>query len=270
MLVPLDLAQAALLLGAGFLAGAVNSIAGGGSLLTFALLLLFGVTPLHANATSTLALVPGSVSSLWGFRSSLDREGRFLLAVGLASLIGAVLGAFLLLRVGEVSFSRVAPWLILAATVLFMVQGPLLSWLRSRRAGREEDVLSATSPSQKTLLVIFFVQLGIAIYGGFFGSGMGILMLAAFGLVGLTSIHRMNALKHLAAVLINGLAALIFVRNGCVDWAPALLIAVAAIVGGYAGARAALWVGAVPVRRAIMVINLSIAAFTFWRLLRHG
>ena len=178
MLLPLTPAQGALLLGAGFLAGVVNAIAGGGSLLTFALLVLFGVSPLHANATSSLALVPGSVSSLWGFRGSIDREGRMLAAVGIPSLIGGALGAFLLLRIGDAPFGRLAPWLILSATALFMAQAPLVGWLRRRRPERTESASGTAPPSRPLLLTIAVLQLVIAIYGGFFGSGMGILMLA--------------------------------------------------------------------------------------------
>jgi uncharacterized membrane protein YfcA len=251
----------ALLFGAAFVAGAVNSIAGGGSLLTFFSLILLGVSPLQANATSTVALLPGSLSSLWGFRAQLDRDHRLLLIVGLPSLIGGVLGALLLLGLGEARFSGLVPWLVLLATLLFIAQKPL----RLLAARRAPAPVHAAPLRRRAQLALFCFQLLVSIYGGFFGSAMGILMLVAFGLCGVASIHQRNALKHMAAVCINGLAAIIFLWRGCVQLGPALCMMAAAIAGGYGGARLALRVGPIWVRRAIIVINLAIVAAAFWR-----
>lgn len=271
----------ALLFGVAFLAGAVNSIAGGGSLLTFAALILGGVTPLVANTTSTVALLPGSISSLWGFRGELKGERRLLLAVALPSLAGGILGAVLLLSLGNSRFTYLVPWLILGATTLFMAQEPLTRLFSRKVAAQKSSAAKpelAPAPAPKSaaqeprlrpaaLLGVALFQLLVAIYGGFFGSGMGILMLATFGLAGIESLHRRNALKHAAAVCINGPAALIFLWHGSVQPGPALLMMLAAVGGGYGGARLALWLGVPVVKRAVVVINLALAAAAFWRML---
>ena len=263
-------AHPALLFGVAFLAGAVNSIAGGGSLLTFAALILSGVPPLLANTTSTVALLPGSVSSLWGFRRELKGQGRLLLIVSLPSLLGGILGATWLLRLGEPRFDFLVPWLILGATALFVAQEPLAR-LFSRLLPRGAEAAEAVHPTRQrsaVLLAVALFQLVVAIYGGFFGSGMGILMLATFGLAGVASLHRRNGLKHAAALCINGPAALIFIRQGYVQPGPVLLMMLAALGGGYGGARLALWVGIPVVRRAIVFINLALATAALWRMLR--
>jgi uncharacterized membrane protein YfcA len=267
--VTLSPAHTALLFVVALLAGAVNSIAGGGSLLTFAALILSGVPPLLANTTSTVALLPGSVSSLWGYRRELRGQALLLLIVGLPSLLGGILGALALLTVGEPRFASLVPWLILGATALFVAQEPL-----TRRVGRllppsPEGAGAAPVRARRPLVLaaVALFQLLVAIYGGFFGSGMGILMLATFGLAGVASLHQRNALKHAAALCINGPAALIFLRQGYVQPGPALLMMLAAVGGGYGGARLALRVGVPAVRRAIIVINLTLAAAAIWRVL---
>lgn len=260
----------ALLFAVAFLAGAVNSIAGGGSLLTFAALIVSGVPPLLANTTSTVALLPGSFSSLWGFRRELKGEARLLFIVSLPSLLGGILGAALLLKIGEPRFDFLVPWLILGATALFVAQEPLTRLfgrlLPSGAAAQQETPSARQRPA--VLLAVGLFQLVVAIYGGFFGSGMGILMLATFGLAGVASLHRRNGLKHAAALCINGPAALIFIRHGYVQLGPALLMMLAALGGGYGGARLALRVGIPAVRQAIICINLALAATALWRVLR--
>lgn len=268
-------AYLALLFGVAFLAGAVNSIAGGGSLLTFAAMILSGVTPLFANTTSAVALLPGSISALWGFRRELKGDARLLLTVSLPSLVGGILGAYILLSLGNARFTFMVPWLLLGATTLFIAQEPISRLIGPLHSGRaalvaQQQPPEATAGAQlrpAVLLAVALFQLLVSIYGGFFGSGMGILMLATYGLAGVASIHRRNALKHIAAVCINGPAALIFFRHGYVQPGPALLMMLAAVCGGYGGARLALWVGAPVVRRAIIVINLVLAAGAFWRML---
>lgn len=271
-------AHGVLLFVVAFLAGAVNAVAGGGSLLTFAALILSGVSPLYANTTSTVALLPGSFSSLWGYRRELRGEALLSIFVGIPSLMGGILGALVLLAIGETRFTFLVPWLILGATALFVAQEPLTRLLGRllaggaavRKAAPEQTPEHSPDPQRPrpiTLMGVGLFQLAVAIYGGFFGSGMGILMLATFGLAGVVSIHRRNALKHVAAVCINGPAALIFIRHGYVQPGPALLMMMAAIGGGYGGARLALWIGIPAVRRAIIVINLLLAAAAFWRML---
>ena len=254
-----------LLFGAAFLGGVVNSIAGGGTLLTFPALLYFGLPAVTANATSTVALVPGSLSAFWAYRSEVRGEGRLLLAMAVPSLVGGILGALAADRAGDALFAKLAPLLVLGATALFMGQEPLRRWSRSARGSGVANELDRRGASQLAVMAGF--QLLVALYGGFFGAGIGILMLAALGVMGLRNIHRMNGLKNLAAVCINGLAALTFTLAGRVDWPIASFMVVGGVMGGYSGAILARWVGQVVVRRLVIAIGLSISGVLFLRLL---
>ena len=226
-------------------AGAVNAIAGGGTLLTFPAIVALGVTPLVANATSTVALWPGSLSSMWGYRGELVGARRWVIGFSAPSVVGGALGAWLLLHTAPASFARIVPFLVLGATVLFLVQRPLMR-LTAYRAVAE-------GPSASFLVLQFLV----AVYGGYFGAGIGILMLAALGFMGLTNLHRMNGLKNWGGMCINGVAVVMFAGGGIVHWPIALTMAVGGVIGGYAGARLAQRVGQERVRRAIVAIGLA-------------
>jgi len=252
-----------LLFCAAFLAGVVNSMAGGGTLLTFPALLSAGLPAVTANATSTVALVPGSLSAFWGYRSEVQGERRLLAAMAVPSLLGGTLGALAADRVGDAVFAKLAPLLVLGATCLFMAQEPLRRWassasgLSGEGGGREVRELGP----------IAGFQLLVALYGGFFGAGIGILMLASLGLLGLRDIHRMNGLKNIAAVCINGLAALTFAACGRVNWPIASFMIVGGIAGGYTGAGLARRLGQQMVRRFIVLIGLLISLYLFLRLI---
>ncbi len=248
----------ALALAAAAAAGAVNAIAGGGTLLTFPAIVALGVTPLVANATSTVALWPGSLSSMWGYRDQLTGARAWVIGFAAPSLVGGSLGAWLLLHTPPTEFERIVPFLVLGATLLFLVQGPLLRRLRAGRSLESE----AAGPRGTFLAAQFLV----AVYGGYFGAGIGILMLAVLGFMGLTNIHRMNGLKNWGALCINAVAVVMFAAGGIVDWPVALTMAVGGIVGGYAGSRAAQRVGQQLVRHAIVAVGL--AAFV-WLLVRR-
>ncbi|HKC52104.1 MAG TPA: sulfite exporter TauE/SafE family protein [Myxococcota bacterium] len=254
----------AVLFAAAFAAGVVNSIAGGGTLLTFPALLAAGLPAVSANATSTVALVPGSMSAFWGYRKEIRGEGRLLAAMAVPSLIGGVVGALTADRVGDATFAKLAPFLVLGATVLFMAQDPIRRW--SRRFAEGE----AQAPDRRSLRHLFAVsafQLVVALYGGFFGAGIGILMLASLALLGLTDIHRMNGLKNLAAVCINGLAAITFALAGRVNWPVAGMMMIGGVLGGFAGAGMAKRLGQAIVRRLVVGIGLAISAVLAARLL---
>ena len=197
---PVHPLQLLLLFAAAFAAGAINSVAGGGTLLTFpALLAVLGPMPngaIIANGTSTVALVPGSLSAFWGYRNELGGDRRGLWAMAGPSLLGGAVGAYLATHVSSALFGRLVPWLIFAATFLFLIQ----DWVRRRIS--PPDTAEPTRPTLPLGAVVF--QFFVAVYGGFFGAGIGILMLAALGFLGQTNIHRMNALKNFAAVCING------------------------------------------------------------------
>ncbi len=256
----------ALLFAAALAAGAINSVAGGGTLLTFpALLLVLGPQgSVLANGTSTVALVPGSLSAYWAYRSkgtADESPGRSeLWRMALPSLLGGAGGAWLAVHIGSALFSRLVPWLILSATFLFLVQDPVRRWL-GKGAGKPAG--AGASP-----FALLF-QFAVAVYGGFFGAGIGILMLAALGFLGQTNIHRMNGLKNFAAVCINGVGALTFIVYHQVRWPLALLMTVAAVAGGLGGAGLARRVGQANVRRAVVGIGLSMGLWTLAQQVHH-
>lgn len=249
-------AEYALLAASAFVAGVINSLAGGGTLLTYPALLAAGISPIHANATSTVCLVQGSLAAFWGYRKKLTGDGRLLAALAAPSLIGSALGAFILLRLSEHSFALVVPWLILGATLLFL----LADRLRRLRSSRPEAQMSG-----RRLLLLIAVQLLVAVYGGFFGAGQGILMLATLGLAGMRDLDRMNGLKNFAAAAINSIATAMFIAGHRVEWRPALLMAAFAVAGGLVGAHGAQRVGQRTARRAVIVIGFGAAAVSFYK-----
>jgi uncharacterized membrane protein YfcA len=229
-------------------AGFVNSIAGGGSLLTFPTLVWIGIAPVTASATNTVGLWPGSFGGVIGFRRHLpDRDVIVLL--GAPSLVGGIIGAVLLLRTPQHIFEGLAPVLVFLATVLLAVQEPL-----AKRITRG-SLVGERSPGFMAAAVAF--QLLVGIYGGFFGAGIGIMMLAALAILGLTDIHEMNGLKNLLAILINGVALLYFVAQGAVQWTDAAIMAVASIAGGLGAASVAQRLGRRLVRQVVIAIGVA-------------
>jgi hypothetical protein len=241
---------------AAFAAGVMNSIAGGGTLLTFPALLAV-VPPVVANATSTVALVPASLSAAWGYRSEIRHLGRWTTILLWPSLLGGVVGSLLVLHLDEKYFKALVPWLILTATLLFLFQ-PAISRLAG--IGREH-----ATPSAKTLAGVILFQFLVSVYGGYFGAGIGILMLSSLALMGIGDIHRMNALKTLLAAAINGVSVIIFVQGGKVEWHYALTMALSAIAGGYVGARVARRLNRNLVRWIVILIGFVLAAQMFYQ-----
>ena len=286
-----------ILFGAAAIAGMVNSVAGGGTLLTFPALLSAGFDSVIANATSTVALWPGQLSSLWGYRKEIGQNRTAIVRLALPSFLGGAVGAWLLLHTPHSFFDRIVPFLILMATVLFMVQEPLARRQRARAeqarkapipaspsldTGSDSAALLANSsappdvsstaatapegePSPAAWAGIITFQFFVAIYGGYFGAGIGILMLATLGYMGFTNIHRMNGLKNINGLCINAVASLLFISSGQVKWHIALLMAAGSILGGYTGAGTARRIGQRNVRRVIIGIGLVLA---LWLLLK--
>ena len=236
--------------------GIVNAIAGGGTLLTFPALIGLGVPPLMANATSTVALWPGTLTSFWSYRDSLRGARSWTIRWALPSLLGGITGAVLLLCTPERKFADSVPWLIWGATLLFVLQGPMMRWAVGHAIAVADG---AELPPPPTGYLIY--QYFVAIYGGYFGAGAGILMLAALGMMGLTNIHTMNGLKNWGGLNINLVAVLIFAVSGIVHWPIALTMAVGAALGGMIGARLAQRVGQHWVRRAIIGIGIGSGAW---------
>ncbi len=269
------LAQNLVLFGASALAGAVNSVAGGGTLLTFPALLWAGQNAIVANATSTVALWPGQLSSLWGYRKELGQSRKVILLLALPSVVGGTAGALLLLHTSESSFVRIIPFLILLATGLFMAQEPLSRYLKFKASrvidptasasAVDNEVVSIPSDIPKIGVGVMVFQFMVAIYGGYFGAGIGILMLAALGFMGFLNIHRMNGLKNINGLCINLAAAILFIGRGLVDWRLALFMAAGSIVGGYCGAGGARRIGQSNVRKLIIIIGLTLSISLFFK-----
>jgi len=239
---------------AAFVAGMMNSVAGGGTLLTFPALVWLGIDPIQANVTSTVSLWPGSLGAMYGFRRELGDSRRWMLLLAPVSVVGGLVGAFLLLRTPSRLFASIVPYLILFATILFAAQEPITRRLQANRGVEPQRVNSAG-----WWVWAMAFQFAVAIYGGYFGAGIGILMLAALGLLGLTDIHQMNGLKNFFAVCINLVAASYFALRGSVDWPYAAVMMAGAIAGGYGGAGLARKLGRRFVRRAVIFIGLAMA-----------
>jgi hypothetical protein len=241
----------------GFAAGVVNAIGGGGTLLTFpALLAILG--PVAANATSTFAVFPGTLASAWAYRQDAQHPPRLLLWLLAPSTLGGVLGTWIVTTTEERIFAALVPWLILAAALLFALQPVVARFVKNTSP-------SATQLGQGKLAGLAFIQFLVGIYGGYFGAGMGIMMLSALAYMGLRDVHEMNAVKTLLAGAINFAALWIFIAEGRVAWAYALPMALAAGLGGYWGARWALRVPAAAVRWGVIVLGLVLAAYYFAR-----
>ncbi len=259
----LHLAQILIIFAAAFLAGIVNAIAGGGTLITFPVLIWLGLDPIIANVTSTVGIVPGTVGGVIGFRREMSDIRKWLKLFIAPSLIGGLIGAFLLLLTPSKFFAAIVPFLVLFATLLFSLQEPI-----NRRLRRStEDSLSGKNihdVSTNWLISAVALQFLVAVYGGYFGAGIGILMLAVLGLIGLTDLHQMNGLKNTLAFSINGIAAISFMVSGNIEWAVAAIMAVASLLGGYAGAKMARIFGRTFVRRFVILTGLIMAISLFF------
>ncbi len=259
--------QAFILFIAAILGGTLNSVAGGGSFIAFPALIFTGVPPIEANATNTVALWPGSVASVSAYRKELAAQNRTLLFVlSGTSLVGGVLGAILLLRTPQTTFERLIPYLLLLATLLFAFSGPITAWLRRNTVPKDCRVrIYPARLSWLALSGIALFQLIIAVYGGYFGGGIGILMLATLGLMGMENIHEMNAMKTLLQSCINGVAVITFIIAGAVVWPQAILMVVGAIVGGFGGAYYARRIEQRWVRIFVICVGVGMTIYFFLR-----
>jgi uncharacterized membrane protein YfcA len=242
---------------AAFLAGGINSVAGGGTLISFPTLVWLGLPSITANATSTVAIWPGSLGSIWGFRSEFGQTEPRLKMLSVSSLIGGGVGAILLRSTPAALFERLVPFLILFATVLFIVEGPIQRKLRERRSFRRARGVGMPGALVLNLLV--------AIYGGYFGAGMSIMMLSFLSILGMADILQMDALTSLFSLCVNGVAATLFISMKMVDWHYVLPMAVGAVIGGYGAAGVAKLIGRVAVRRFVIAVGLGMSLILFIR-----
>lgn len=240
-------------------AGAVNSVAGGGTLLSFPpLLRVFAGLEnagVLANATSTVALMPGSLAGGFGYRKEVRECRALILRLLIPSVLGGAVGSLLVTRLPPSVFATLVPWLILTAAGLFVIQGPIKRLVKQTHG----------PPGPMTVVAVILGQFLVAVYGGYFGAGIGILMLSILPFMGTENIHQTNAAKTVLAALINGVTVIIFIAEGVVVWHYALAMAVAAIIGGYLGAHFARKLPTVYVRALVIVIGFALGGYYLWK-----
>lgn len=241
---------------AGVLGGALNSVAGGGSFVAFPALLFTGVPPIPANATNTIALWTGAAASGGAYRKRLDISRRVLVPLLVASVTGGIVGAFLLLKTPAHTFMRVLPWLTLGATLLFAFGKKL--------AGGRKSVIEHESATSALAAATLF-QLCVGVYGGYFGGGMGIVMLAMLAALGMTDIHAMNALKSVMGSVINGVAVVTFIIARAIYWKQGSVMIIGGIAGGYLGAHYAMKMPQAWIRWFVVVVGAGMTVYFFWQ-----
>lgn len=247
-----------LLFVAAIVGGTLNAVAGGGSFFTFPALIFTGVAPITANATSTVAIWPGSLASIGAYRREVMKQPRTILfALVGTSLVGGGLGAILLLHTSQAFFVTLVPYLLLLATLLFTFSPYITARLR------QHSNTSGERRSWGNLLGVCIAQFIISIYGGYFGGGIGILMLATLAMMGMENIHEMNAIKTVLASCINGVAVIIFIINGAILWPQALVMIVGAIMGGYGGAALARKIEQKWIRLFVIVVGSVLTLYFF-------
>jgi uncharacterized membrane protein YfcA len=241
---------------AGALGGALNSVAGGGSFIAFPALLFTGVPPIPANATNTIALWTAAAASGSAYRKELDVPRRVMIPLLAASLVGGLAGALLLLKTPAHTFLQILPWLTLGATLLFAFGKKLA---RGRTSILEQEA------SGGALAAATLFQLVVAVYGGYFGGGMGIVMLAMLAALGMTNIHAMNALKSVMGFVINGVAVVTFVIAGAVYWKQGLPMIAGGVAGGFLGAHYALKIPQAWIRIFVVLVGTGMTVYFFWK-----
>lgn len=241
---------------AGVLGGALNSVAGGGSFIAFPALLFTGVPPIPANATNTIALWTAAAASGGAYRKRLDVPHRVMIPLLSASLIGGLVGAYLLLKTPAHTFMRVLPWLTLGATLLF-------AFGKKLAGGRQSILEHEASTAALTGATLF--QLAVAVYGGYFGGGMGIVVLAMLAAMGMTDIHAMNALKSVLGFVVNGVAVVTFIVAGAVYWKHGIIMIAGAIAGGYVGALYAQKIPQAWIRAFVVLVGVAMTVYFFWK-----
>ena len=247
----LELAAAAMV------AGAMNAVAGGGTLVTFPTLILVGTGAEIANATSTLALVFGTFGSMYGYREHAGAIRAWMARFWLVSAVGGFIGAVLLTKTSDAVFANMVPFLILFATLLFMAQDAF------RRLGMKKA--EEAEAGKRAILGAMAFQFAVAVYGGFFGAGIGILMLASLGFLGMKNIHVMNALKTVLGSLINAVATVWFIKAGLIDWTKAGIMTAGALVGYFLSAHYAQRISQQRVRQLISGIGIGISGVMFYK-----
>ncbi len=244
---------------ASFLAGVLNAVAGGGSFLSFPAMLGMKVLPVQANATNTVALWPGQLTSVAAYRDDIRKNPRLALLMSLAGLIGGTIGALVLLNTPQMTFLHLVPWLLLGSASIFAVSGPVSRWLEARK------IAIAGHPHPPRRFSMLLATTAVCFYIGYFGAGAGFLLITLFSLFGLQDLHEINALKVSATTPANGIACVIFAAGGQIVWRYCLLAMAVCAIGGYASARLAKRIPQPVLRWTVVSIGLAMAAWFFWR-----
>ena len=249
---------------AAFLAGVLNAVAGGGSFLSFPALLGVGILPVQANATNTVAIWPGQLTSVAAYRDDVRKNLRYALPLGLSGLLGGTVGAVVLLNTPQTTFLHLVPWLLLTAALIFAASGPVMRWLERRSVAARGVRLAGQTPTPR-MMPLCLSTVFVCFYVGYFGAGAGFLLITMFSLFGFQDLHEINGLKMVVNALANGVAFLIFVVDGQVVWRYCLLAMVTCAIGGYSSARFAKMVPQKILRALVVVIGLSMAGWCFWK-----
>jgi hypothetical protein len=252
----MNILQGILLFFVAMIAGAINSIAGGGSFIAFPTLIFTGVPPINSNAMCSVALFPGSLASAGAYKIELLEEKGILPLLVITSLIGGIAGSVIMLRTPANTFMALFPWLLLLANLLFIFGGKITAAFRNRKNAKEISRF-------RTITGTVVLQLFISLYGGFFGAGMGIMMLAALALMGMNNIHKMNAFKVVLGSCINGIAALIFISAGVILWLQTSVMIVGAIIGGFGGAYYARKYDPAKIKKIVILIGSLMTLYFF-------
>ncbi|MBZ5523697.1 MAG: sulfite exporter TauE/SafE family protein [Acidobacteriia bacterium] len=250
--------EIALLFSAAVVGGAINSVAGGGGFIAFPALMFTGVPAINANATNTVALWPGTVASTGAYRKALSADLlKKITPLIIITVLGSLMGSLLLLKTRPATFDRMVPWLLLSATLLFAVGGRITAWMIRRQENRE--------PTRLRVALITLAQACVAVYIGYFGAGVGIVMLALLSMMGVENIHAMNGLKTLLATFGNATAIVMFVIARAIFWPQAMLMVAGAVLGGYGGAYFAQKLSPGAVRGLVIGIGCTMTAYSFWK-----
>jgi len=249
---------------AAFLAGVLNAVAGGGSFLLFPAMLSMKMLPVQANATNTVALWPGQLTSVAAYRADVRRNLRVAIPMAVAGLIGGTGGAIVLLNTPQMTFLHLVPWLLLVAAVIFALSGPVSRWLEHRK------FLAKSSPQvgqvhKRHMMAVFLGADAVCFYIGYFGAGAGFLIITLLSLFGYQDLNEINALKVVCTTMANGIAFVLFVFNGQVVWRYCLVAMITCAIGGYTSASLARKIPQPVLRGTVVFIGLGMAAYFFWR-----
>lgn len=249
---------------AAFLAGVLNAVAGGGSFLCFPALLATGIQPVKANATNTVALWPGQVTSIAAYREDIRKNSRLVAPLGVAGLLGGTAGALVLLSTPQSTFMRLVPWLLLIAATIFAASRPVTRWLDQLKAARHRGS-EANAPHPPRRAFLFLAIIAVCFYIGYFGAGAGFLIITVLSLFGFEDLNEINALKVVSTTAANGIAFLIFVIGNQVEWRYCLVAMAACAIGGYTSARFARMIPQPVLRGIVIAIGFGMAGWYFWK-----